>query len=137
MSERIESTSDIEIKVAPNETVVVESFTVTDEFDIEMIYGSGQLVPHGYAIKQVQYTGSMEVQGHKSDLESKMFHTQDGVVVPKVLDALTINHLEDEQGNREVDSYEDILITSKGYEASSGEVVTTSYEFVAMRKADV
>lgn len=139
MDTRYENTGDITVKVSPNETLTVENLTMDEQFDVERVYGSGFVAPSGYSIKRVEYGGSMTLNGNQNHLNDYLFHTENGVRVPKVLDAVTVHHLpenpeapEDEQV-RETTAYKKVIVTNKGYEANDGEITQTSYEFVAMR----
>lgn len=135
MAERKETAGDIEVKVSPNETVTVESLTMNEEYDIELIYGSGMQFPSGYAIKQASFQGSMTIQGNKKDLKDHFFDSVTGM--PKVCDSVTVNHLETEDDSaRDSTSYNEVLVTNKGYEVNDGEVTETTYEFVAMQIDD-
>mgnify|MGYP006277666111 FL=1 len=126
MANRKESAADIVVTVG-SEEVVVETLNVSKNVDVETTYGSGQTLPDGYAINQVSYEGDMTCKGQKFDLERHFF---DGNGIPKVLDAITISHLDGSSS-----SYQQIIVTSEGYEMSSGETVETSFEFIAMKKA--
>lgn len=125
MANRKESAADITVSVGEEE-VVVESLSVTKNVDVETIYGSGQTLPDGFAINQVSYEGDMTCKGQKFDLEEKFF---DENGIPKVLDAITITHLDGSSS-----SLQEIIVTSEGYEMSSGDTVETSFEFLAMKK---
>lgn len=126
MVDRKESTADITVSVG-DEEVVVESLTVTKDVDIETIYGSGQTLPDGYAINQVSYEGDLTCMGNRQDLEDHFF---DDNGIPEILDSITITHLDGSST-----SFQDILITSDGYEVSSGDTTETTFDFIAMKKA--
>lgn len=125
MATRKESAADITITVGEEE-VVVETLSITKNIDVETIYGSGQTLPGGYAINQVSYEGDMTLKGEKFDLEDKFF---DGGV-PKVADGITISHYDGTST-----SFNDVIVTSEGYEMNSGETVETTFEFVAMSRS--
>jgi len=125
MVNRKESAADITVTVGETE-VVVETLSVTKNVDVETIYGSGAILPDAYAINQVSYEGEMTCKGEKKDLEAKFF---DSNGIPEVLDAVSITHVDGDSTD-----FNDIIITSDGYEMSSGETVETSFEFVAMSK---
>jgi hypothetical protein len=125
MANRKESAADIKVTVG-SEEVTVETISLTKNVDIETIYGSGATFPDSYAINQVSYEGDMTCKGNKKDLESKFFDTNG---IPVVLDSISITHLEGDSTD-----YNDILVTSDGYEMNSGEAVETTYSFVAMSK---
>ncbi|ELY47303.1 hypothetical protein [Natronorubrum sulfidifaciens] len=125
MVNRKESAADIRVNVG-EEQVPVEQLSVTKDIEIETIYGAGNIIPSGFAITQIEYSGNMTVKGNKKDLEDKFF---DGNGVPKVLPAIVITHL-----NGDATSYDTVLVTSQGYEVTSGETTETSFEFVAMSK---
>lgn len=127
MATRKESAADITVTVGEDEEVV-ETLSVTKNVDVETIYGSGQPLPSGYAINQVSYEGDMTLKGEKFDLEDKFF-TEDGGV-PVVADGITITHHDGSST-----SYNDLIVTSEGYEMNSGETVETSFEFVAMSRS--
>jgi hypothetical protein len=126
MATRKESAADITVTVGEEE-VVVETLSVTKNVDVDTIYGSGQTLPDGFAINQVSYEGDMSCKGNKLDLDEKFF---DSNGIPKVLDAITISHHDGSST-----SLQEIIVTTEGYEMSSGETTDTSYEFLAMKKA--
>ena len=126
MANRKESAADIIVSVGDAPDVVVETLSLTKNVDVEQIFGSGRTLPDGYAINQVTYEGEMTCKGNRKDLEEKFF---DENGIPVILDAITVSHLGG--GTTE---YHDILVTSDGYEMSSGETVETSFEFIAMSK---
>lgn len=125
MADRKESAADITVSVGDDNDVVVEQLSVTKEIDIETIYGSGRTLPDGYAINQISYQGSMELQGNKLDLEQQLF---DDNGIP---DEVTVNitHF-----NEELTSFTQVLATSEGWESNAGESTTTTFEFIAMGK---
>ena len=127
MASRKESAADITVSVGSSEPdLPVEALSLTKNIDIETIYGSGRIYPDGYAINQVSYEGSMNIKGHKIDLDDVFFENSG---IPKVVDAITVTHLD----GRET-AFNDILVTSDGYEVNSGETTETAYEFIAMSK---
>jgi hypothetical protein len=125
MTTRKESAADIVVSVG-DEEVVVETLSVNKNVDVETIYGSGQTLPDGYSINEVSYDGDMTCKGDRQDLESKFF---DGNGIPKVLDSITITHLDG--GTTTI---LEVIVTSDGYEMNAGETVETSFEFIAMKK---
>jgi hypothetical protein len=125
MTNRKESAADIVVSVG-DEEVVVETLSVNKNVDVETIYGSGQTLPDGYSINEVSYDGDMTCKGDRQDLESKFF---DGNGIPKVLDSITITHLDG--GTTTI---LEVIVTSDGYEMNAGETVETSFEFIAMKK---
>lgn len=125
MATRKESAADITVTVGAGE-VVVETLSLTKNVDVETIYGSGAVLPDAYSINQVSYEGEMTCKGNKKDLESDFFDTNG---IPRVLDAISITHNDGTSTD-----YNDIIVTSEGYEMNSGETVQTSFEFIAMSK---
>lgn len=125
MADRKESAADIVVSVEDREDVVVEQLSVTKEIDIETIYGSGRTLPDGYSINQISYQGSMELQGNKLDLQDVLF---DGNGLPEGV-TINITHFDET-----LTSFTEVLATNEGWEMSSGESTTTSYEFIAMGK---
>lgn len=125
MATRKESAADIVVNVGAEE-VVVETLSVTKNVDVETIYGSGQTLPDGYAINQVSYEGDMTCKGNRQSLDDHFF---DANGIPKEVDSITITHAD----NTDTVFYS-IIVTSEGYEVSSGETTETSYEFIAMKK---
>lgn len=125
MADRKESAADITVAVGSESDVVVEQLSATKEIDIETIYGSGRTLPDGYAINQISYQGSMELQGNKLDLEQQLF---DDNGIPKEV-TINITHFNDE-----LTSFTQVLATSEGYESNAGEATTTTFEFIAMGK---
>lgn len=126
MAERKEATADIRVAVGDETDVVVSQLSLTKNIDIEQLRGSGRTLPDGYAINAIDYEGSMECNGNKKDLESKFFD-DNGIPVP--LPAITVSHYDGS-----TTKYQEVLVTSEGYEASEGESTTTSFDFVAMAK---
>lgn len=125
MADRKESAADITISIDSETDIVVESFSVTKDIDIETIYGSGRVLPAGYSINQISYEGSMELQGNRLDLEETLF---DGNGIPEEA-TINVTHFDDTPT-----SFTQVLATSEGYEMSQGESTTTTYEFIAMGK---
>lgn len=124
MVDRKESAADIRVSIGEENDVVAERLTLTKDIDVEEVYGSGRTLPDGYAINQVSYQGTFEAVGNKLNLQQQFF---DENGIPKVLDAIVVTHL-----NGETTSYTQVIVTSEGYEMSSGESTTTTYEFLAM-----
>ncbi len=125
MVSRKESAADIRVNVG-SEQVPVEQLSVSKDIEIETIYGAGNIIPSGFAINRIEYTGNMSIKGNKKDLEGKFF---DDNGVPMVLQSIIITHLDGEDT-----SYDTVLVTSQGYEVTSGETTETSFEWVAMSK---
>lgn len=126
MADRKESAADIVVSVGSENDVVVERLTLTKEIDIETIYGSNRVLPDGYAINQVSYQGTMELQGNRLDLEDQLF---DDNGIPEEV-SITITHFDDTST-----TFSEVLATSEGWEMSSGESTTTTFEFIAMGKS--
>lgn len=125
MVDRKESAADIVVNVG-SEQVAVEQVSFSKEIEIDEIYGAGNILPSGFAVNQVSYSGNMSVKGNKKDLESKFF---DSSGVPKPLEAIVVTHLDG--GST---SFDTVLCTSEGYEVNSGETTETSYDWIAMSK---
>lgn len=126
MAQRKESAADIRVSVGDENDVVVERLTLTKDIDVTEVYGSGATLPHGYAINEVSYQGTIECVGNRLDLQEYFF---DDNGIPTVLEAIVVTHMNDEST-----SYTEVIVTSEGYEMSAGEPTTTSYEFMAMGK---
>jgi hypothetical protein len=125
MAQRKESAADIVVSLENENDIVVDSLSLTKEIDIETIYGSGRTLPDAYSINQISYQGSMELMGNKLELEEHLFD-DNGVPVEATIN---ITHF-----NGELTSFTQVLCTSEGYEMSSGDTTTTSFEFIAMGK---
>lgn len=125
MAERKESAADIAVSVGGETNLVVEQLSLTKEIDIETVYGSGQTLPDGYGINQISYQGSIEFQGNKQELEDALFN-DDGIPVEFTV---TVTH-----HNGEATDFKQCLITSEGWEMNAGEITTTSFELIAMKK---
>lgn len=125
MAQRKEAAADIVVSVEDRDDVVVDQLSLTKEIDIETIYGSGRTLPDAYSINQVSYQGSMELMGNKLDLEEVLF---DDNGIPQEV-TVNITHF-----NGELTSFTQVLATSEGYEMSSGDTTSTSFEFIAMGK---
>lgn len=126
MADRKESAADIVVSVGSENDIVCERLTLTKEIDIETIYGSNRVLPDGYAINQVSYQGTMELQGNRLDLEEQLF---DGNGIPKEV-SITVTHFDDTST-----TFSEVLVTNEGWEMNSGESTTTTFEFVAMGKS--
>lgn len=140
MAERKESADDIEITVGDGSIVTVETLSLNEEWDVETIYGSGYQYPSGYSIKNAKYNGSLTVKGeatkHRGDFFTGEAPAYDGP--PKVMDAILVHHMKDEEsGVRKSTSFQDVIVTTSGYEMNDGEITETSYEFIAMRRKTV
>lgn len=125
MADRKESAADIRVNVGEKQ-IPVEQMSVTKDIEIEMIYGAGNIIPSGYAINQIEYSGNMTIKGNRKDLEEEFF---DDNGVPKIIAAIVITHLDG--GST---TYDSALVTNQGYEVTSGETTETEFEFVAMAK---
>lgn len=125
MVERKEAAADIMVSVEDEDNIVVDSISLTKEIDIETIYGSGRTLPDAYSVNQISYQGSMELMGNKLELEELFF---DSNGIPKEA-TVTIVHF-----NEDITTYSPVLCTNEGYEMSSGDTTTTSFEFVAFGK---
>lgn len=125
MAQRKESAADIIVSVEDEDDVVVDSISLTKEIDIEALYGSGRTLPDAYSVNQISYQGSMELMGNKLELEEQLFDSN-GIPVEATVN---ITHF-----NGELTSFTQVLCTSEGYEMSSGDTTTTSFEFIAMGK---
>jgi hypothetical protein len=125
MADRIESAADISVSVGDETNITVEELSLTKEIDIETIYGSGKTLPDSYAINEISYQGSIELQGNRLDLESALF---DDNGIPEEF-TVTIDHFD---GNGT--DFTQCLATSEGYEMSAGDPTTTTFEFIAMGK---
>jgi hypothetical protein len=126
MADRVESMADITVSVGESSDITVERLSMTKDIDIENVYGSNALFPDGYGINQVSYQGTMELNGNKLDFDDALF---DGNGVPKEFE-ITLTHYDDTST-----SFTECLVTSEGYEGTSGEVTTTTYEIVAHGKS--
>lgn len=125
MVDRKEAAADIVVSVG-SEEVAVEQLSFSKDIEIDTIYGASNIIPSGYAITEISYSGNMSVKGNKKDLEDKFF---DENGVPKILNAITVTHLDG--GSTSFDS---ALVTNQGYEVNSGEAVETEFEWIAMSK---
>lgn len=125
MVDRKEAAADIVVNVG-DEQVAVEQLSFSKDIEIDTIYGASNIIPSGYSITEMSYSGNMSVKGNKKDLEEKFFD-QNGV--PKILSAITVTHLDG--GSTSFDS---ALVTNQGYEVNSGETVETEFEWLAMSK---
>lgn len=125
MVDRKEAAADIVVSVG-SEEVAVEQLSFSKDIEIDTIYGASNIIPSGYAITEISYSGNMSVKGNKKDLEDKFF---DENGVPKILSSITVTHLDG--GSTSFDS---ALVTNQGYEVNSGETVETEFEWIAMSK---
>ena len=125
MVNRKEAAADIVVNVG-DEQVAVEQLSFSKDIEIDTIYGASNIIPSGYSVTEISYSGSMTVKGNKKDLEDKFF---DSNGVPKILNAITVTHLDG--GSTSFDS---ALVTNQGYEVTSGETTETAFEWIAMSK---
>ncbi len=125
MVDRKEAAADIVVNVG-DEQVAVEQLSFSKDIEIDTIYGASNIIPSGYAVTEISYSGNMSVKGNKKDLEDKFF---DENGVPKILSSITVSHLDG--GSTSFDS---ALVTNQGYEVNSGETVETEFEWIAMSK---
>lgn len=127
MTERKETAADIYVQVG-EERLAVTQLSVTKDISIDEIYGAGNMMPSGFGVQNISYSGDMAIPGNRKDLEDKFFD-DNGVPVTGV--SVTITHR-----NGESTVYNDILVTSEGWEMNDGETTETSFEFIAMSKDD-
>lgn len=127
MANRKESAADIRVSVDDDTDVVVSRLQLTKDIDVEQLGGSGKMIPDHYSINQITYQGTMELNGNKLDLQDKFF---DDNGIPIVADAITVTHMDGTST-----SYQEIIVTSEGWEMNEGESTTTTYEFIAMGKS--
>ncbi len=125
MVDRKEAAADIVVNVG-DEQVAVEQLSFAKEIEIDTIYGAGNIIPSGYSITEMSYSGNMTIKGNKKDLEDKFF---DENGVPKILSSINVTHLD---GG--ATSFDSALVTNQGYEVNSGETVETEFEWIAMSK---
>lgn len=125
MVDRKEAAADIVVNVG-NEQVAVEQLSFTKDIEIDTIYGASNIIPSGYAITEMSYSGNMSIKGNKKDLEDKFF---DSNGVPEILQSITVTHLDGSST-----SFDSVLVTNQGYEVTSGETVETEFEWIAMSK---
>jgi hypothetical protein len=123
MADRIESAADIAVSVDDATDITVEELSLTKEIDIETIYGSGKTLPDSYAINEISYQGSIELQGDRLSLEDSLF---DENGIPEEF-TVNIDHMDGEGTD-----FTQCLVTSEGYEMSAGDPTTTTFEFIAM-----
>lgn len=125
MVERKEAAADIVVNVG-SEQVPVEQLSFGKDIEIDEIYGAGNIIPSGFSVNQISYSGDMSIKGNKKELEEKFF---DSNGVPKPLEAIVVTHLDGD-----ATSFDTVLCTSEGYEITSGETTETSFDWIAMSK---
>ncbi len=125
MVERKETAADIVVNVG-EEQIAVEQLSFSKEIEIDQIYGTSNVIPSGYGITQMSYSGNMSIKGNTKELNDKFF---DSNGVPRLLDSISVTHLDG--GSTSFDS---VLLINEGYEVNSGETVESSYDWIAMSK---
>jgi hypothetical protein len=134
MVDRKEATADIVVNLGTGSTdesegaqrIPVQELSYDKKIDFDTIYGAGHVIPSGYSINQMSYSGTMTIKGNRKDLE-KNFFDENGI--PKELESIVITHLDGESTNLNT-----VLCTNQGYESNSGETTETTFEFIAMSK---
>lgn len=136
MTDQKEAAAQIEVRIG-SERIVVSDFNVRSEFDIERLFGSGSLLPEGFAVKKIEHGGSMTLNGNKLDLNRILFYQPEDTIpagsavgTPKP-GTLTVLHM-----NGETTDFFEVMAVNRGFEFASGEVAQTSYEFIAMSASD-
>lgn len=119
-------------------TVPVASIDASKDVEIEQIRGNN-LKPVGFSLTEIEYSGSVtfdgngyvEVDGSQHHLE-ELFTNQDGIPVTE--SEIVITHeadgMVDGESAKETD-YEDVMVTSDGYESDSGEVSGITFDWIA------
>jgi hypothetical protein len=136
MTEQKEAAAQIEVRIG-SERIVVADLDTRTEIDVERLYGSGSVLPEGFAVKKIEHTGSATLNGNKLDLNSVLFY-QPTDTIPEGADVgtpkpatLTILHMD----GTTTDFYE-VMVVNRGFEFASEEVAQTSYEWIAMGSSD-
>lgn len=136
MTDQKEAAAQIEVRIG-SERIVVADMNVRSEFDIERLYGSGSLLPEGFAVKKIEHGGSMTLNGNKLDLNQILFYQAEDdipagseVGTPKP-GTLTILHMDGSTSD-----FFEVMVINRGFEFASEEVAQTSYEFIAMSSTE-
>ena len=128
--DQYESAANITFTINGNE-IPIQSIDTTKDVEIEEIR-SNNLKPIGYALTEIAFSGSMSFDGNGlvddidgvTDLED-LFTDDEGIPVDG--NVITIMHENDSKNT----VYEDVMVTSDGYETSSGEVSGVSFDWIA------
>lgn len=129
--EQYESAANITLTIKETE-LPVQSIDTTKDVEIEEIR-SNNLKPIGYSITEIAYSGSMTFDGNgilddseidETSLED-FFTDDDGIPV----DGSTVVIMHDND-NKQTEYY-DVMVTSDGYETSSGEVSGLTFDWIA------
>ena len=137
--DKYESAANITFSIGENE-LPIRSIDTTKDVEIEEIRGNS-LRAIGFAVTEIAYSGAMEFDGNgvvdladvdADDLED-FFTDEDGV--PEAGATITVSHDNDDRQT----SYEDVMVTSDGYETSTGDVSGVSFDWIASTrdKADI
>lgn len=110
----------------------IQSIDTTKDVEIEEIRGNN-LKPIGYSITEIAFSGSMTFDGNgilgEADTEEEEledFFTDDNGV-PTDGATITVMHDNDDKQTE----YFDVMVTSDGYETSSGEVSGLTFDWIS------
>lgn len=120
-----ESAAQVTLNINGTEYRVM-SVDTTVSVDVEMIYGNN-LKPDGWAVNQIEYSGSLSFNGDVKEEITPALHEADDEGVPSEGHSITITH-----GDGSSTTYEDVFMSEGSYSMSEGEVTETSYDWVAM-----
>ena len=129
--DKYESAANITFTIGENE-IPIRSIDTTKDVEIEEIRGNS-LKSIGYSVTEIAFSGSMSFDGNgiidESDIDADdledFFTDDDGI--PRTGATVTINH----ENNDRQTAYEDVMVTSDGYETSTGDVSGVSFDWIA------
>ena len=137
--DKYESAANITFTIGENE-IPIRSIDTTKDVEIEEIRGNS-LRAIGYSVTEIAYSGSMEFDGNgvieDSDIDADdledFFTDEEGIPITGA--TVTVSHDNDDRQT----AYENVMVTSDGYETSTGDVSGVSFDWIAQTrdKSDV
>lgn len=129
--DQYESAANITFSINENE-IPITGLDTNKEVDIEEIRANN-LKPIGYSVTEIAFSGSMTFDGNAAikgadvdeDNYEDFFTDDEGV--PVVDAQITVYHENDDQRT----TYDNVMVTSEGYETDSGEVSGITFDWIA------
>jgi len=129
--DKYESAANITFSIGENE-IPIQSIDTTKDVEIEEIRGNS-LKPIGYSVTEIAFSGSVTFDGNgvidDSDIDADdledFFTDDEGVPVAGA--TITIAH----ENNDRQTAYEDVMVTSDGYETTTGDVSGVTFDWIA------
>lgn len=117
-------------------TVPIASVDANKDVEIEQIRGNNVL-PIGFSVTEIEYSGSVTFDGNGFvEVDGEMYHLEDLFVdddgMPVTGSEIVIYHEIAAHGNDSKQTvYEDVMVTSDGYETDSGDVSGVTFDWIA------